>query len=111
MVQRRPELFFAYVGTGNVGSWRANIQVQVDFLLAKARAANDRKRVEQLEEIGKRDPTSAERPPGDKKRATLRTNNDGSNNSIISRRIANRCPEATASELLIKLIRFYQGRV
>jgi pimeloyl-ACP methyl ester carboxylesterase len=52
MVQRRPELFAAYVGTGQVGSWRANIQAQFDFLLAKARAANDRKRVEQLEAIG-----------------------------------------------------------
>jgi len=41
----------------------------------------------------------------------LRTNNDGSNNSISSRRIANRCPGATASELLVKLIWFYQGRV
>ena len=62
MVQRRPELFVAYVGTEHVGSWRANIQVQFDFVLAKARAANDRKRVEQLEETGKPDPTSAERP-------------------------------------------------
>jgi len=61
MVQRRPELFVAYVGTGQVGSWRANIQVQFDFLLAKARAANDRKRVEQLEEIGQPDPTNAEK--------------------------------------------------
>ena len=60
MVQRRPELFAAYVGTGQVGSWRANIQAQFDFLLAKARAANDRKRVEQLEAIGTPDPTSAD---------------------------------------------------
>ena len=60
MVQRRPELFAAYVGTGQVGSWRANIQAQFDFLLAKARAADDRKRVEQLEAIGKPDPTSAQ---------------------------------------------------
>jgi len=59
MVQRGPELFAAYVGTGQVGSWRANIQAQFDFLLAKARAANDRKRVEQLEAIGTPDPTDA----------------------------------------------------
>ena len=59
MVQRRPELFSAYVGTGQVGSWRASIQAQFDFLLAKARAANDRKRVEQLEAIGKPDPNDA----------------------------------------------------
>jgi pimeloyl-ACP methyl ester carboxylesterase len=59
MVQRDPELFAAYVGTGQVGSWRANIQAQFDFLLAKARAAHDRKRVEQLEAIGTPDPTDA----------------------------------------------------
>lgn len=59
MVKRRPELFAAYIGTGQVGSWRANVQAQFDFLLANARAANDRKRVEQLEAIGTPDPTSA----------------------------------------------------
>ena len=59
MIERRPELFGAYVGTGQVGSWRANVQTQFDFLLAKARAANDRKRVEQLEAIGTPDPNSA----------------------------------------------------
>ena len=59
MVQRRPELFAAYIGTGQVGSWRANVQAQFDFLLAKARAANDRQRVEQLEAIGTPDPTDA----------------------------------------------------
>jgi pimeloyl-ACP methyl ester carboxylesterase len=59
MVQRRPELFAAYIGTGQVGSWRANVQAQFDFLLARARAANDRKRVEQLEAIGSPDPKDA----------------------------------------------------
>jgi proline iminopeptidase len=54
-----PELFAAYIGTGQVGSWRANVQAQFDFLLAKARAANDRQRVEQLEAIGTPDPNSA----------------------------------------------------
>lgn len=60
MIQRRPELFAAYIGTGQVGSWRANVQAQFNFLLAKARAANDHKRVKQLEEIGTPDPKSAE---------------------------------------------------
>jgi pimeloyl-ACP methyl ester carboxylesterase len=60
IVQSRPELFAAYIGTGQVGSWRANVQAQFDFLLAKARAANDRKRVEQLEAIGTPDPNSAQ---------------------------------------------------
>jgi proline iminopeptidase len=60
IVQRRPELFAAYIGTGQVASWHENLQAQFDFLLAKARAANDRKRVEQLEAIGTPDPKSAE---------------------------------------------------
>src|SRR5262249_4098582 len=61
MAERRPELFAAYIGTGQVGSFRANIQAQFDFLLAKARTANDRKRVEQLEAIGTPDPSDAEK--------------------------------------------------
>ncbi|MEW6731708.1 MAG: alpha/beta hydrolase [Acidobacteriota bacterium] len=59
MVQRRPELFAAYIGTGQVGSWRASVQAQFDFMLTNARAANDRKRVEQLEAIGTPDPNNA----------------------------------------------------
>ena len=59
MVQRRPELFAAYVGTGQVGSWRANVQVQFDFMLARSRAANDRKKVQLMEAIGTPDPTDA----------------------------------------------------
>jgi proline iminopeptidase len=61
MVQRRPDLFAAYIGTGQVGSWRSSIRAQFDFLLARARAANDRKRVEQLEAIGTPDPNDAEK--------------------------------------------------
>ena len=60
MVQRRPELFAAYIGTGQVGSWRANVQAQFDFMLAKSRAANDRKKVELMEAIGTPDPNNAE---------------------------------------------------
>jgi pimeloyl-ACP methyl ester carboxylesterase len=60
MVQRRPELFAAYIGTGQVGSWRANVQAQFDFMLSRSRAANDRKKVELMEAIGTPDPTNAE---------------------------------------------------
>ena len=59
MVQRRPQLFAAYIGTGQVGSWRANVQAQFDFMLARSRAANDRKKVEQMEAIGTPDPGNA----------------------------------------------------
>lgn len=61
MVQRSPELFAAYVGTGQAGSFRASIRAQFDFLLARARDAGDRKRVKQLEAIGTPDPTDAEK--------------------------------------------------
>lgn len=59
MVQRRPELFAAYIGTGQVGSWRASVQAQFDFMLARSRAANDRKKVELMEAIGTPDPSNA----------------------------------------------------
>ena len=60
MAQRRPELFAACVGTGQVGSFRANLTAQFDFMLSHARAAGDHKKVEQLEAIGTPDPTSAD---------------------------------------------------
>jgi pimeloyl-ACP methyl ester carboxylesterase len=60
MVQRRPQLFAAYIGTGQVGSWRASVRAQFDFMLARSRAANDRKKVGQMEAIGTPDPNNAE---------------------------------------------------
>jgi pimeloyl-ACP methyl ester carboxylesterase len=60
MVQKRPKLFAAFIGTGQVGSFSDNVQAQFDFLMSHARAANDRKTLEKLEAIGTPDPTSAE---------------------------------------------------
>jgi pimeloyl-ACP methyl ester carboxylesterase len=59
MVQRRPELFAAYVGTGQVASWKASVQAQFDVLLAKARADNDTAGLRELEAIGRPDPSNA----------------------------------------------------
>jgi len=59
MVRRRPELFAAYVGTGQVASWRASVQAQFDILLAKARADNDTSSLKELEAIGRPDPSNA----------------------------------------------------
>lgn len=59
MVQRRPELFAAYVGTGQVASWRASVQMQFDHLLERARRDNDRDTVRELEAIGQPDPSNA----------------------------------------------------
>jgi pimeloyl-ACP methyl ester carboxylesterase len=56
MVQMRPELFAAYVGTGQVASWPAVVQAQFDALLAKARSDKDQAAVASLEAIGKPDP-------------------------------------------------------
>ena len=49
MVQRRPGLFAAYVGTGQVASWAAAVQTQFDLLLAKARADKDEGSIKMLE--------------------------------------------------------------
>ena len=59
MVQLRPELFAAYVGTGQVASWKASVNMQFDLLLAKARHDGDDATVKQLEAIGRPDPTNA----------------------------------------------------
>jgi proline iminopeptidase len=61
MVQRRPELFAAYVGTGQVGSWKGALQVKFDIVLAKARADGEAAAVEQLEASGPPDPTDADK--------------------------------------------------
>ena len=36
MVQMRPDLFAAYVGTGQTASWTAMVNIQYDLLLARA---------------------------------------------------------------------------
>jgi pimeloyl-ACP methyl ester carboxylesterase len=59
MVQRRPELFAAYVGTGQLASWKADVNSQFDLLLAKARADGDAATIKQFEAIGRPDPTNA----------------------------------------------------
>lgn len=59
MVQMKPELFAAYVGTGQVASWKASVETQFDLLLAKARQDGDEATVKQLEAIGRPDPAKA----------------------------------------------------
>lgn len=60
MVKRRPDLFAAYVGTGQVASWAVSVQSQFNLLLAKARADKDTKSLKMLEAIGKPDPKNAQ---------------------------------------------------
>jgi len=56
MVQLRPELFAAYVGTGQVASWNATVNMQYDLALDKARKDGDTVAVKQLEATGRPDP-------------------------------------------------------
>jgi pimeloyl-ACP methyl ester carboxylesterase len=56
MVQQRPELFAAYVGTGQVSSWAELVQFQFDFLKQRYTENGDTAALAALEAIGKPDP-------------------------------------------------------
>lgn len=57
MVQLRPELFAAYVGTGQVASWNATSNMRFDLALARARKDGDGDAIKQLEMTGRPDPS------------------------------------------------------
>lgn len=57
MAKARPDLFAAYVGTGQVESWKASVNFQFDLLLARAWANSDEATIKELEAIGRPDPT------------------------------------------------------
>jgi pimeloyl-ACP methyl ester carboxylesterase len=59
MVQLRPDLVAAYVGTGQVASWKSTVNMQFDLLLAKARRDGDNATVREFEAIGRPDPANA----------------------------------------------------
>src|SRR5436190_2177579 len=60
MVQIRPDLFAAYVGTGQVASWMAMVNIQYDLLLAKAHKDGNEATVKELEAIGRPGPTNGD---------------------------------------------------
>ena len=60
MVQIRPDLFAAYVGTGQAASWMALVNAQYDLLLAEARKDGNQSTVKDLETIGRPGPTNGE---------------------------------------------------
>lgn len=60
MAKLRPDLFAAYVGTGQVASWAGQVNFQFDRLLARARAARDTAKITELEAIGRPDPTNTD---------------------------------------------------
>lgn len=60
MVQIHPDLFAAYVGTGQAASWMALVNTQYDLLLAKARKDGNQATVKELEAIGRPGPTNGD---------------------------------------------------
>lgn len=56
MAQQRPDLFDAYVGTGQASSWADTVQFQFDFLKQRAKEKGDTAALAALEKIGKPDP-------------------------------------------------------
>jgi len=52
MVKQRPDLFYDYVGTGQVGDMPKAQQMSYAYVLEKARAANDTRTVRRMESIG-----------------------------------------------------------
>src|SRR5262245_60949026 len=60
MAQQRPELFAAYVGTGQVASWAGMVQFQFDFLKQRYKEKGDTAALAALEAIGKPDPKNVQ---------------------------------------------------
>jgi pimeloyl-ACP methyl ester carboxylesterase len=58
MVHARPDLFAAYVGTGQVASWAESAAAQFQFLKSKARETGNAVLAAQLDSIGNLDPTN-----------------------------------------------------
>jgi pimeloyl-ACP methyl ester carboxylesterase len=56
MVEKRPDLFTAYVGTGQIASWAESVQWQFDYLKSKAVSTNDKVLLNELLKINKPDP-------------------------------------------------------
>lgn len=52
MAKQRPDLFYAYVGTGQVSNMSRSLQVSYAYLLEKARAANNKEAIKELERTG-----------------------------------------------------------
>jgi proline iminopeptidase len=58
MISRRPALFSAYVGTGQVASWARSVQAQFDFLETRAKQSGDQELSAELAAIQPLDPLS-----------------------------------------------------
>ena len=58
MVQQAPELFAAYVGTGQMADFHADGLIQYKAILAKARRKHDAAELQALQTLGSPDPTN-----------------------------------------------------
>ena len=56
MVRARPDLFAAYVGTGQVASWAESAKAQFEFLKSRARETGNAALIAQLDSVGHLDP-------------------------------------------------------
>jgi pimeloyl-ACP methyl ester carboxylesterase len=52
MVQMRPDLFYAYVGTGEIADETRNYAAAYDALMAKARALGNQRAIDELTKVG-----------------------------------------------------------
>ena len=59
MAQQRPDLFDAYVGTGQVTKWADTVQFQFEFLKRRYKEKGDANALAALEAIGRPDPNNA----------------------------------------------------
>lgn len=60
MVRLRPELFAAYVGTGQIASWSESVHWQFEFLRQQATQTGDAEMLASLAAIGSPDPMNAQ---------------------------------------------------
>jgi len=60
MVMERPDLFKAYVGTGQIASWAESVHWLFEFMKRKAVESNDSLLMEELNRIGTPDPNNAD---------------------------------------------------
>jgi proline iminopeptidase len=82
MAQQRPELFDAYVGTGQVTAWADVVQFQFDFLKQRYKEKGDAVALASLEAIGKPDPKNVDQYFGFSR--PIRQNMNGSDTAWLS---------------------------
>jgi len=58
MVQKQPDLFAAFIGTGQVGSWDRGIRYQRDFVRRKSDETGNQEAIRAIDDIGNFDPTN-----------------------------------------------------